>query len=596
MHLNSCMLPRLMQKAGLVLALCCMALPALAASLPEVVGKVLREHPDVQTSQALLNAADEQVTQARSNYYPTLGVDAVATDARDTQFGAPLERTSRRTDAYLRWNLFRGQADKQMVRSTESSRKAADADLEETHEQVALQVTETYLELLRLRRLLALGEEYNNDLLRLSDAIRKRGEAGRVPTADLDQVRMSLIQTEAQQAQLRGQLRGAEQRFQLLVGAVPGELSEPAIEDAAASLGQDALNAQALTGNRRVRAAMERASARAEEVGVVSGRLYPSLDLEIRKRLQTEVDPVPVSDTRNSTQFQLSYQIPLGGASFSRKREAVERQWAARAAADSELLRVRTELGLRWTAWQEMRRIAPQLAERVEAGHRVVKAFDLQFEAARRSLTDLISSRSERYRAQTDLIENHTDQIAASAQVLSILGELRQSLLSGSTHPAPSSPALAAMPAPALASPPPAPAQAMPPATAEISVPPPTAQTEAVPQETVLARRIHQWAAAWSSNSIDAYLSFYAPNFEPAGGISYKNWQSQRRLRLSKPGTIEVIVDALKIQFTGEDSATAEFRQLYRSADYSDVMLKTLLWKKTDGRWLIGKEFKTDRE
>jgi len=579
---------RLIHRAGLALALCWVNYPAIAATLPEVVGKVLREHPDIQTSQALLNAAEEQLNQARSNFYPTAGLDAVATD---TQFGAPLERTSRRTDAYLRWNLFRGQADRQGVKAAEYSRGAADADREETHEQVALQVAETYLELLRLRRLLALGEEYNADLLRLNDTMRKREEAGRVPTADLDQVRISLIQAEAQQAQLRGQLRGAEQRFRLLVGTEPGELSEPAIADAAASLGREALNEQVLSGNRRVRAAMERAAARAEEVGIAGGRLYPSLDLELRKRLQTEVNPVPVTDTKSSTQVQLSYQMPLGGANFSRKREALERQQAARSAAESELLRARSDLGLRWAAWQEVRNIAPQLAEQVEASQRVVRAFDLQFDAGRRSLTDLISSRGERYRAQADLIMNRIDQLAASARVLSLLGGLRQSLLADTPRPVLASPALAVLPAPApIATPTPAPVSA--PITAPVQEPVPAPAI--ISQEEVLRTQVQKWAAAWSANNFDAYSAFYAPSFEPGGGISNKTWQSQRRQRLSKPGKIEVTIDAMKVRFSSEDTAVVEFHQTYRSADYKDVMTKTLLWKNIDGRWLITKEFKTN--
>lgn len=560
---------RSIRNAGLVVALCWAPPPAMAATLPEVVRQVLQAHPDVLSSRAMLHAAAEQVTQARSNYYPTLGLDAVATDATDTQSGSALERTNRHTDAYLRWNLFRGQADRIGVRAAQYSQEAADSDLEETHEQVTLQVTETYLELLRLRRLLTLGEEYNADLLRLSDTMRKREEAGRVTTADLDQVRVSLIQAESQQSQLRGQLRGAEQHFRLLVGMAPGELIEPAIEDAPANLGQDVLNAQVLSGNHRVRAAMERAAARAEEVGVTNSRLFPSLDLEVRKRLQTAVDPVPITDTQRSTQLQLSYQVPLGGANFSRKREAMERKWAAQAAAESELLRARSDLGLRWAAWQEVRNIAPRLAERVAASNSVVKAFDLQFDAARRSLSDLITSRGERYRAQSDLIDNHIDQASASARVLSLLGGLRQSLLAEPV----TRPALAVLPAPT-------------PNIASPIISPPL-----ISPEEVLGTQVKKWVAAWSANNFDAYSAFYAPNFEPPEGMSYQTWKSQR---LTKPGTIKFTIDALKVQFTGDDSAVVKCRLTYRAADQQYVILETLVWKQTDGRWLITKEIKSN--
>jgi hypothetical protein len=282
--------------------------------------------------------------------------------------------------------------------------------------------------------------------------------------------------------------------------------------------------------------------------------------------------------------------MPLGGTNFSRKREAVERKLAAQAAAESELLRARADLAQQWAAWQEVRGIAPHLAERVDASHRVVRAFDLQFEAARRSLTDLIAIRGERNQAQADQINNRIDQLTASARVLSLLGGLRQSLLTVTPRPA-----LGALPIPAPASVPvqdtitaPAPAQAPEPVSA------PGIAPAIIAPEEVLRTQVQQWAAAWSASNFDTYSAFYAASFEPAGGISHKVWQSQRRERLSKPGTIEVVVDDLEIQFTGQDKAVAEFRQTYRSADYQDVIRKALLWKNIDGRWLITKEFKTD--
>ena len=42
-----------------------LALPSLAAPLPEVVRQVLEAHPDVRSARALLKAADEVASQAR---------------------------------------------------------------------------------------------------------------------------------------------------------------------------------------------------------------------------------------------------------------------------------------------------------------------------------------------------------------------------------------------------------------------------------------------------------------------------------------------------------------------------------------------------
>lgn len=406
-----------------------LALPGVAAPLPEVVGAVLQQHPDIQSSEALLSAADERITQARSGYYPTVGLEAVASDANDEQFGAPLDRTTRRSDAFVRWNLFRGLADWQTVSAAQHEREASVADLDEAHERVALQVAQAYLGVFRLRRMLAMGDEYLAEHRRLNDDIGTRVELGRISAVDVEYVRSSLIQAELQHSQLRGQLRGAEQFYRLLVGVEPQGLSEPVVASVPADLSLEQLLERVLMGNRRILAAQERATARGEEVGIAAGALYPSLDLEVRRTLNSNIAPVPVTQTNSSTQLQLRYQLPLGGGSYSRKREAVQRKLAAQAAVDIELLKIQGELAQLWSNWQEARIIAPRLAERVEASDRVVKAYDLQFSAARRSLADLISARGDRYRAQSDLLNNGVDQSVASIRLLSMLGHLRESLL-----------------------------------------------------------------------------------------------------------------------------------------------------------------------
>ena len=400
-----------------------------AATLPEVVERVLQQHPDIRSSQALLSASSERIIQARSNYYPIVGLESVAADARDIQFGQPLERTTRRNEVFVRWNLFRGLADWQTVSVAQHERGASIADLDESHERVALQVSQIYLEVLRLRGLLALGDAYLVEHRRLNEEIGLRATLGKIPVADVEYARNSLMQAELQQSQLRGQLGGVEQFYRLLVGAEPELLIEPAMAFVFDNLSQEQLLEQVLTDNRRIRAAQQRAVARGDEVGIAAAGLYPSLDFEVRQTLSSNIDPTPVTATDRATQFQLRYQLPLGGASYSRKREAVQRKLAAQAAVDTELLRLQSEVARLWANWQELRVVAPRLEEWVEASHTVVKAYDLQFSAARRTLIDLISARGEHYRAQIGRLNNRLDQSGANIQLLSMLGQLRQSLL-----------------------------------------------------------------------------------------------------------------------------------------------------------------------
>lgn len=438
--------------AALVLAGALVLPPASAETLRQAVEGVLQRHPDVHSGRSLLLAAGERIQQARSAFYPNVGLESVAAEARDRDLGVGArDRSTRRTDVFLRWNLFRGLADRHALRMAEADNLAAGDELADAQEGVALEMTFAYLEVLRLRQRMELAQAYLRDSQRLAEDVAKRAAAGKVAAADLDQARMSVIEAQWQLAQLRGQLSGAEARYELLAGHAPDGLEAPDLMRTATLIKREAMMQEVVAGNPRVRAVLGRAQARAEEAGVAGGAVYPTLSMDLRKRLQSDIDPLPVSDTRDNAQLMFNYEVPLGGATYSRRREAVARHAAAQATADSVLLAARTSLGQVWSAWDEARRIAPQLAERVETGGRVVSAYDLQFAAGRRSLQDLIGIRAEYFRALSEAVDNRYEQQQGAAQVLSLLGRLRATVAGEVSSPAPAPQAGAAAVPPGLA-------------------------------------------------------------------------------------------------------------------------------------------------
>ncbi len=423
-----CRLPFIIGRLWVCLALVAPCLPVAAETLDTVVQQVIDSHPSVRSSAALLDAAAERVRQAKSNYYPSIGMQAAANEAHDSQLGTRLDRSSRNADAFLRWNLFRGLSDYHGVRMAKRDRDAADEDLADAHEHIALQVAASYLDVLRLRRRLAVADAYVSRTESLVEDVSKMVAAGKAAPSDVDQVNVGHIEAQWEVAQLRGELGGAEQGYLLLIGAPPGELSDPGNETAMASISQDDMLEQVLATNPKVLAAQARAAARSEEVGVAGGALMPRVDLEFRKRLLSDIKPDPVVESRDSAQVSLNYEMPLGGGTFSQKREAAAHMAAALADLDQARLDAQTSSTQLWNVWSEARHIASSLERRAQASDKVVAAYDQQFNAGRRSLQDLIAIRDQHRRAQADVIDNnHAEQLSAM-QILALLGRLRDSL------------------------------------------------------------------------------------------------------------------------------------------------------------------------
>lgn len=98
------------------------------------------------------------------------------------------------------------------------------------------------------------------------------------------------------------------------------------------------------------------------------------------------------------------------------------------------------------------------------------------------------------------------------------------------------------------------------------------------------------WAAAWSDQDPERYLSFYDASFETPDNLSRTAWTDQRRQRLRAPQSIRVRVSDIEIESWNGDRARVRAYQSYRTETRSLGTWKRfdLVWR--DGGWRIARE------
>jgi tetratricopeptide (TPR) repeat protein len=138
--------------------------------------------------------------------------------------------------------------------------------------------------------------------------------------------------------------------------------------------------------------------------------------------------------------------------------------------------------------------------------------------------------------------------------------------------------------APAAKAAPPAESRAAAPAAKATPPAEPRSAAPAAPAADVEAA-IAQWAQAWSRRDVAGYLAAYASGYS-ANGLSRTAWEAQRSARITTPKRIEVKLSDLKVEQEG-DSATATFRQAYRSDRLNSTVTKTLKLALQNGQWRI---------
>jgi tetratricopeptide (TPR) repeat protein len=134
----------------------------------------------------------------------------------------------------------------------------------------------------------------------------------------------------------------------------------------------------------------------------------------------------------------------------------------------------------------------------------------------------------------------------------------------------------------------------LPPAPAAVS---PTAPPEPLPaiasspvDPTAAVGVLTAWAQAWSSKDVDTYLSFYAADFQPDGGVSRSQWEAQRRERITAPSHISVHITNPQLSKTDASHVSVSFTQDYQSDAFSDQINKTMEMTNSGGTWKIVRE------
>lgn len=118
----------------------------------------------------------------------------------------------------------------------------------------------------------------------------------------------------------------------------------------------------------------------------------------------------------------------------------------------------------------------------------------------------------------------------------------------------------------------------------KIASPSNTSQT----QEEVLAA-VKSWAQAWSNKDMSAYLAAYSADFKTPKGMNRQAWEKERRIRIEGKRKIDVAILDPKVTLKG-NTATVKFRQDYQATGFTANSHKTLIFIKTNGKWLIKEE------
>ena len=424
--------------------------PGQAESLPALLARVLASDPQVRVAQSLRQATEQRRLQARSRLGPTLSVSANQGGSQETEFGRPVDRSTNRAEASLRWNLYNGGNDLAELRGATRDVLAAGQDVRRAREDTSERLTEVYVDLLRLQTLLPHAAQRLLAVQRLVDQVRQQNQAGKASDADAAQAAASLLDAEIIHEQLLADHDSARQKLVGLVGGevravlpvdlrMDGRMDGPAdgpangpvdrpVDSPAlampAAISPDALR----SANGLVAAAQLRAEAARDRVRPIGSLLAPRIDLELRRQLSDRTLPALTTEQQQVWLISARWDFPLLGETAARRSETQRRAEAAEAEAERVARGALAELQSLGPRIANAERAVAQLDQQIVQFNTLVRAGEVQFEAGRRSLAQLITLRESRFNAEQRRVEQAHRLLGARLRLLALTGQLLPAL------------------------------------------------------------------------------------------------------------------------------------------------------------------------
>jgi len=577
------------------------------ATLREIAQKAVMNSPEVTSKWHNYKAADEEIGVARGGFFPR--IDLTAGTGRESLKQPPLRNTDNysRTGYTLSLNqmLFDGFATRNEVRRLDKARLVRYYELLDASENIALEASRAYLDVLRYRFLNDLAEDNYVQHKATFEQLMRRTQSGVGRRVDLEQAGSRLALAESNLSTEAANLHDVTARYQRLVNSQPPNvIFPPALVSSALPANAKVVLDTLYKKNPALLSSIENIEAAQYDINVRRAAYLPKLDFRARTESTDNYLGARGERDFNVAELVVTYNLFNGGSDRAREKQYIERRNLALDLREKSCRDTRQTVLIAYNDVTRLREQSSFLSLQVGLLEKTRDAYRDQYNVGQRTLLDLLDTENELLAARRSAVNADTDLTLSYLRTYAGMGTLLEYLgLQKLDTETPAASDLAEVnPAELCPNEPVVPvvnnrdtlnarAQALiDSAKMPGAIPVVSGGSVAGGSESEITTQVKAWATSWMGKDYASYMALYAPSFTPDGGMNREDWAQLRKSRLAGGQAINVDVQDLKVRLDGNERAFAEFRQVYQSNMYRDSTQKTLEMIKVGGKWLINRE------
>lgn len=433
-------------KKGAIGVLCsAMLLPAIAhsQSLEQAVAYTFDTHPQLRAAYTRFKVNEKQVDQAEAGYWPTIdataGIGYEHTDTPTTRRTEDdtVELTRSEIGLSLKQELFSGFHTSSEVDRTSFATSAEQWRLYSIAEDLALEVSKVYVDLIKAEKLVALSERNLVSHEEIYEQIKQRTDSGFGSSADLSQINGRLAKAHSNLIAAKNNYLDSKVTFYRVIEQRPENLVIPYPDSSLLPATEEQGLQSALDNHPVIKAATNDIQSARAQHGSAKSSYYPKVWIDVDANFNDNVDGVDgtgfgqdVGGDNNEViaMVRVSYNLFSGGKDNAYAKETAYKMSEAKELNRNVHRDVTEGFILSWNAFEQLNRQKKYIKMHVVASKDTQSDYKEQFKIGQRSLLDLLDTENELYQARRDYLDAELDEISAQYRILHSMGLLVDSL------------------------------------------------------------------------------------------------------------------------------------------------------------------------
>lgn len=404
---------------------------ANALTLEQSVATAMINNPKLMQKYATFESKHKLKRAAWGDYLPQVSLyAATGYENVNNRNGINVDTDLNRRELGLRvtQSLFEGFKTMSEVSRLDYEMKADKQSLISQAENIGLEITQVYIQLIKTQAIIEIAEENVIDHQKILADIQKRKNKGLSSDADVAQVQSRLATSQSGLRAAQNNHFDFKAKYYDLVGIQPEDLHIPQADEKYIPTNLAQAIELARNNHPEIKAASMDIKAANEQIEREKSDFWPKLALELDVNENENIGGFEGENDNARIMLTMQYNLYSGGKTKASAEAASWRHQEAKSIRDTTHNQVIEGTTLAWNAYQFIGEQKGFYRQNVNFATQAEEGYMQQFNIGRRSLLDVLDSKIELFLARKNYINASFDELTARYRLINSTGKLIEEL------------------------------------------------------------------------------------------------------------------------------------------------------------------------